>query len=291
MKKPSAKLDAYQLQKMKWTARFGYWLFGLLAIITITDILQVSQVFTNMGRALHPEILRSLAWSTIVSIIVGIGTPLIVYFLGERSDVRTKNRYEHHYTGVLFALFAAWLTVVTSSLSYLSPTFDLAYPYQQLIGPAVSIVITLGIAYWHTTHHPQPALNHFRGFQYAFIGLFLVTMIAGITPILTSMSTANIIETLAISMLPVAVALIVLWFGAWASRESSRIARLLDGLIGLTIGLWGIGLVFTLFPSLMLTVPFASAMAWLVGVLAWALYLYLIHYSAPTTPAKKKTRH
>jgi len=87
----------------------GYVLFALLVIGTL-----LSTTIPYSILLFNPRVLHFNVAVTLVAFTIGALLPMLVgYSIGDHS-IKTKSKLSHHFTGVLFGLFAYWIMILMS---------------------------------------------------------------------------------------------------------------------------------------------------------------------------------
>ncbi len=281
MKKSLAKLSAYEQHKMQWTARFGYAMFALVLVNVIYSFFALAdsiQHVKNGGGQFLPQFL----WFVSLSALSAVVPPAVAYLVGGR-QAKTNSVHEHHYNGVLFALLAGWLTLTFSFF----PVDSTSFVYIPAVVAAISLFITVVIAIGYGKHAKQVRLQEYVPYRIGLIGSIVAIIGLGVATMAQSLIETSDPSVLAITAVPILAGGLFVWFGYKASRESNRWSRIIDSLVAISIGTWTANL-FVLFLYTLHVVSFIQATPLLVGALAWAVYLYLIHLRASAVKTNRR---
>lgn len=217
----------------------------------------------------------------LVSGIAAILPPVVAYLVGQRGG-STDSPYEHRYNGVLFAMLAGWLSLTFGFLPF---TLD-SMAVVPLVSGALSLLIALIVAFFYGRSRRPVSLEAFTPYRVMLVGALIAIIIQGLVSMLGSMGISQDPSAIAISIATIGIFVLIIWFGYRASLEASRWSRVIDSIIAFSIGMWTINLVSLLLMNLRVT-TLVGITPTLVGLVAWGVYLYLIHLRFPAAKLQK----
>jgi hypothetical protein len=264
-------------EHIKVTTIFGYTLFAL----TVLSFLFTTAI--PFGFSLQYPTARHLNIIVIILVfgITAILPALVSYLIGDKAT-HAKNKALHHYNGVLFGIAAYWVAILLSwigfgSVAYVSAQ---AYPIPLVVGNILPVIFTIIIMAIVAVNYAKKQNNktsvlHYRPFQ---ITLVASVLIGFIYPYFSGDFAAGfmaIAGTLAIPVVITAIAYKVL-----ARHHTTRLARLSDALIALSMGWIATWLANTFIITAMrepsqLSFQIAGILAYVVGFVVFVTYLYL----------------
>lgn len=256
----------------KTTIIFGYALFALTIVsFLISTAIPFSFSFQYPG-ARHFNIAVM-----VVSFAIATFLPILAaYFIGDRAT-HAKNKTLHHYNGILFGVAAHWSTVLFSWIGFSSilGLGDNAFPASLVVSNVVPVVLTillmaaLAIAYTHKQKNNTSVL------QYKPYQMILISSVvfATVYPYFSGFFDAGllaIITTISLPIIATAIAYKVL-----AKFQSTRLARLSDAIIAMSMGWIAIWLANSLISLSQLPYQLANILGYVSGLIVFVVYLYL----------------
>ena len=255
----------------KITTIFGYSLFGIMALSFLLTTVIPMTLALQYPTARHFNIIVLIVVFAVATILPA----LTAYFIGDKST-RSKKDTLHHYNGVLFGFAAYWVAMLTSWIGF-STVFgvsDQPYPVPLIatnVAPAVLtiiIMIILAIAFAKKQNKNESVLQ-FLPYQLtlivAVVGTFITPYISD-SPYVTFAGIGNLLIPAVIT----AVAYAVL-----RRQKISRLARLSDSLIALSIGWIAVWVASSFLGFLQLPYPIAEIPGYVAGLAVFGVYLYL----------------
>jgi len=269
-KKPSNK-------HIKVTTIFGYILF----VFTVLSFLFTTAI--PFGFSLQHPTARHLNIIVIILVfgITAILPALVSYLIGDKAT-HAKNKALHHYNGVLFGIAAYWVAILLGwigfgSVSYVSAQ---AYPIPLVVGNILPVIFTIIIMAIVAVNYAKKQNNkisvlQYRPFQTVLIGAVLLGFIYPYFSGDFAAGFTAIVGTLAIPVVFTAIAYKVL-----AKYHTTRLTRLSDALVALSMGWIATWLASTFITTAMrepsqLSFQIASILAYIVGLAVFVTYLYL----------------
>jgi len=251
------------------TNRFGYTLFGLIAIATI-----ISTIIPLTSTLFHPtaryfNIVVVLFTFTAAAVLPALAS----YFLGDRST-HSKNKALHHYNGILFGIAAYWVMLLLNFVSFGAFSSELLFPYSILVANGVPVGLTivtmifLAISYAKKQKRGVSVLQH-RPYQIVLVGAFIASLVVNLLPQYFDASTYLIIALLyiAIPLSMVVVSYIVLSrlrLNRWECLTASVIAVSMAYISVTSIG------------QLMSYITYIMITPILISFIIWVLYLWQV---------------
>lgn len=262
---------AHQQHKIMHTTLFAYTLFGLVLLNTIIS----AATYWNglASRSSSPQLVSAIAWVFGMSVVSTLLVPVAAYFVGYIAVRRRFMIKERRYNGVLMGLLASWLAAIFGSLPYIHPFFAITSKYEELVAPVIALLVAVALAYTYRLSKPRYTLFHSQFYQLSLLATALLTLIVTLGSFFTA---DKLYKEESLVGIAVVLALgLIMWIGARLSRERPILAKITDSLLAFAMGVFASQIV--LMTLVMLGVrTFASAAPALVGVVSWALYLYIL---------------
>jgi hypothetical protein len=251
----------------KITTIFGYGLFALTVILfLITQVIPFGLSFQ------YPDVLYTrITMMVLMFALSAILPALVSYFIGDKAT-HAKNKSLHRYNGVLFGVAAYWAAMLFNWIGF--STVWVASSTPLVVDIIISVILTItlmavvAIAYTKNQKHKASVLQY-RPFQIVLItsvvGGFLFPAVTGdLKAILEGVSSVTLVPLVATG---VAYAIL-------GKYQATRLARLSDAIVAMTMGWVAIWLADSLIGYLQLPYQIAS-IAYVVGLVVFVIYLYL----------------
>ena len=258
----------------KVTTIFGYSLFILtvLTVIIGTAIPLGLALFHPTAR--HFNIIVILITFFIAAILPALGS----YLLGDRAT-HNRNKALHHYNGVLFGVAAYWVSLFFTFIGFNQYVHfsELPFPFPIVIANGIPILLSIvvmaivAVMYARKQKNMTSVLYH-RPYQVVLIGSalgFLIYVAFG--------QNYTMIELLwlSLSSLAIPVILTAISYKLVARFHTTRLARLSDAVIAMSVG----GITSSLMNSFVayLNLPWVGTyvISYAIAIIVWVLYLYL----------------
>jgi len=264
------KHKKYFTPQDKTTIIFGYSLFALIVIsFIVSTVIPFSHALTY-PTARHFNIIVMV----LVFAISAILPALISYLIGDRAT-HNKNKTLHHYNGVLFGVAAYWVTQLLTWVGFSSVFFvsKLAFPIplavSNIIPVILAIIIMAVVAVTYTKKKNTISVLQHRPYQ-----IVLVASIVGqlVYPVLISSTTYTLG---AITFLAAPIIVIGIAYKVLTKYHSTRLARLSDGIIAMSMGWIAMWVADPLFAHLQIPYPFMPIPSYVIALAVFVAYLYL----------------
>ena len=210
----------------------------------------------------------------VVFAVATILPALAAYFIGDKST-RSKKDTLRHYNGVLFGFAAYWVAMLMSWVGF-STVFGVSnqpYPAPLIATNVAPVVLTiilmiiLAVAFAKKRNKNESVLQ-FLPYQFILIisvvGTFIAPYVSD-SPYVTFAGIGNLL----IPAVVTGLAYVVL-----RKQKISRLARLSDALIAMSIGWIAVWVSDSFIGFLQLPYPIASIPAYVVGLVVFGVYLY-----------------
>jgi len=264
-------------EHIKVTTIFGYVLFALTVF---------SFIFTTaipFGSSLQYPTARHFNIIVIILVfgITAILPALVSYLIGDKAT-HAKNKALHHYNGVLFGITSYWLAILFSWVGFGSIPFVSTQPYliPIVVGNIVPVILTIIIMAIIALNYAKKQNNKTSVLLYKPFQVVLITsvLLAYVYPYLSGDFAGGFIAVLGTLALPVVLTAIA--YRVLAKRHTTRLTRLSDALIALSMGWIATWLANTLIITaihepLQLAFQIVGILAYVVGLLVFVAYLYL----------------
>lgn len=256
----------------KITVAFGYGLFALIIISTIT-----STVIPYTMLLMNPTVKHFNVAIFLVAFLAAAILPVLVsYIFGDRAT-HAKNKLAHHYNGVLFGIAGYWLSMslISSFLTFIYTDLQSVFPeLAVLIFNGVPIlallIVMLIVAITYALHQKKKdsVLQH-APYQVILIGVFTLHIVILLVSLFMQ---PNEYAVWSLVYIFVFLAMIAISYKCVAKLHSSRVTRLSAAVIAVSIP-YVISIVasqFITYIEYSLFVPLG------IGILAWIVYLFLM---------------
>ena len=256
----------------KITTIFGYSLFALMVVSFLATTAIPFSFTLQYPTARHFNIVVMIVAFAIAVILPALAS----YFIGDRAT-HSKNKALHHYNGVLFGVAAYWVAMVFSWIGFNSIFgMSLPFPGPLVITNVTPVVLTILVMVIIAARYAKKQKNvasvlHYRPYQLVLIasviGAFFVPYISGTVNL---NFIASSILWLFVPLIAVGVAYKVL-----AKRQVTRLARLSDATIAMSLGWITIWVADSFITFLQLPYQIASIPGYVFGLVVFLAYLYL----------------
>lgn len=256
------------------TVFFGYALF-VAAVIAVCITVAAWGSLMNPGD--QPFGVVSMLLSFIVAALI---PPFVGYVVGDRAT-RPPSKLVHHYNGVLFGILGMWLSLAVASSSALIDITGLSIHVPLFVRDyaptivAVIILVCLGIVYGRSTNH-QVAILSFKPYQGLFAAVVVWLFIAsGWATASGIWYGADYASTLAVLLLPLAMVVGIIVFGAWliGARNGSWRLRYMKSLVSISFATIAMSVVS--FLSSFLPIPLVATIALVAAIATWIVWVVI----------------
>lgn len=256
----------------------GYVLFGLLVIATLISTTIPFGILLFQPNVMHENIAVMVFAFTIGTIL----PVLLGYLIGDRS-IKTKSRLTHHFSGVVFGLFAYWVMVFASVI--ISVPSDFFADNRNLsimilnIGPSIlvaALATLFAVAHRRSRQAKQDVISY-KPFSISLIALILLLPVSSVIQ--------NIVtQTIGIyTFVPVAIVAVVggLSYGMLRKAKLSRYNKVVWSAISVSVLFVSVFIMPQflssisnyVFPTATMELQAAvSGLSFILALLVWVLY-------------------
>lgn len=259
-------------QRHKITTLFGLSLFTLVVLLYLfsTAIPMASTMF-QYPNARH----FNISVMIIVFAIATIMPALVAYFIGD-STTRSKKDTLHHYNGVLLGFLAHWLVIGASWLSFtgLFGVTDKGLAAMLVTANIPPVIISLGVVMILAIFFAKKQKSNASILQFLPYQITLLVSVAGAIAVPYVLPSSPINPSGAIFLI-VPVVITALLYVILKKQNLSKLARITDALIAMSIGWVAITCVGTLISFTRLPYQASDIISYAAGIIVLATYLYL----------------
>ena len=213
----------------------------------------------------------------IIAFAIAVILPALVSYLIGDKVTHAKNRLLHHYNGILFGIAAYWVSQFFNwvGFNYLFGISEAPFPTPLAFTNVMPVIATIilmtfvAISYAKKQKSTTSVLQH-RPYQIvlvaAVIGAFVAPYISGGVDV----------NYLAISIAALAVPIIItaIAYKALAKHQPTRLARLSDAIIAMSMGWIATWLASSFISFIQLPYQIAGILAYVIGLTVFVIYLY-----------------
>lgn len=275
MKRKTASKSKQKLSKMNnITVIFGYGLFlwTILNLILWTIIPFGNLLFQPAAR--HFNIIVLIITFAAAAILPALGS----YILGDRAT-HIKNKALHHYNGVLFGIAAYWVASALSFIGYseLVNTSGLPIPFPAVVATGIPIILTIAIMAFVAITYAKKQKNTTAVLEHHPYQIVLVGSIIALYVSIALNGDYSVSDVLWTSVLSFAfpVVLTLVSYKILAKYQTSRLGRLTDAVIAMSIGHITLLSIGSLIAYLNLTWSATIVWSYVFALVVWIAYLYL----------------
>jgi len=237
----------------------------------------------------NPHAAFEISASLIVSVLVSALAPAVIgYFVGDVST-RDRRRQGRHYTGIMFALLAFWVSVLTNEImsvgESISPNNAISLALMLNAGFVIPILVTalvIGVlAYrYHRGRGKQEDIINYRPFGVSLLAAITATIILiPLEQFLMDMRGSNGFGDAAITAVILLAAVCVSYVFLMDLRAHNW-QKVILAAVGSTLA---VVTVYTVQLSVIIIAPSLSAITMILSVLlVWLLYILITRQSYGT---------
>ena len=256
----------------KVTTIFGYSLFALMVVSFLATTAIPFSFTLQYPTARHFNIVVMIVAFAIAVILPALAS----YFIGDKAT-HSKNKALHHYNGVLFGIAAYWVSTVFSWIGF-SSIFGMNSPFP---GPLVvtnvaPVILTIIVMVIIAVNYAKKKKSTTSVLQYKPFQILLIASVAGafVVPYVGVPADFNAIAGSILWLLAPVVA-IGIAYKVLARYQATRLARLSDAIIAMSLGWVTIWLVNSFMAFIQLPYQVASIPGYVGGIAIFICYLYL----------------
>ena len=259
-------------QNSKITTVFGYSLFALM-VISFLATTAIPFSFTLQ----HPTARHFNIVVMIVVFAISVILPALAsYFIADKAT-HSKNKALHHYNGVLFGVTAYWVSMVFSWIGFYS-IFGMSspYPIPLIVSNVSPVILTIIVMAIIATYYAKKQINGTSVLQYKLFQIVLILSVVGafLVPYINGPADFNVIAGSTLWLF-VPIITIGIAYKVLAKYQTTRLARLSDALIAMSLGWVTIWVVNSFTAYLQLPYQVASIPGYIAGLAVFVTYLYL----------------
>jgi hypothetical protein len=258
-------------QRHKITIIFGYSLFALAALsYVLTTLLPMSQAL-QYPMARHGNIITIIVVFAIASLLPA----LAAYVIGDKST-RSRKETLHHYNGVLFGFAAYWIASFLGWIGFttLFGLSDQPFPIPLIATNVIPVILTIVVMIllaftFARVSSKNASVLQFQPYQFTLLVSVLGTFII---PYLTN--SADIVVA-SMGMIGIPLVVTALAYSVLLKQKISKLARLTDAMIAMSIGWITVWVAYSFVSYLQLPYQYLSIISYTIGVIAFVVYLFL----------------